>query len=159
MAFCKKEAISDLVQTIPLISALADRLKHNNQEEKILLVDDNRLFRGIIRTIIEDQDDLVVIGEASDGKEAVKLAHQLHPDVVIMDINMPRMNGIEATRTITDDLSNIRIIGLSSISKDTVIEDMKNAGAADYLQKSRAHRSLVEIIRRDRMKVNKALHA
>lgn len=147
-----KGALSKLVQSIPSISVLADQLKQDNQKKiKILLVDDNTLFRGHIRKIIENQDELVVIGEASDGEEAVKLAHQVHPDVIVMDINMPRMNGIEATRIITDDLPKIRIIGLSLINEDRIIEDMKNAGAAVYLQKSKAHGLLVKTIRRDEM--------
>lgn len=152
-----KESFNKLIQSIP--SVLTNRSKQDKQEEiKVLLVDDNDLFRGGLRKMIENQDDLVVIGEATDGKEAIELARKLIPDVITMDVKMPRINGIKATRIITDDLPKIRIIGLSLNNEDKIIEEMKNAGADVYLQKSKVHGSLVETIRKDQIKLSNLLY-
>lgn len=124
--------------------------KIRSSNTKILLVDDHRMFRVTLRRIIEEYEALTVICEASDGMEAIKLAREYCPDVIIMDINMPGMNGIEATRIITADFPNIRVIGLSLGDEDMVIKEMKNAGAITYLQKADVFESLIETIRAEK---------
>jgi signal transduction histidine kinase/CheY-like chemotaxis protein len=113
----------------------------------ILLVDDHRMVREGLRSIIEGHGDLEVLGEASDGCMAVEMARALRPDVVLMDVNMPRMNGVEATRLITAEFPEIRIIGLSMHEDEKIARDMQEAGASDYLSKGGAFDTLYEAIR------------
>jgi DNA-binding NarL/FixJ family response regulator len=87
-----------------------------------------------------------VIGEARDGQEAVELALQTRPDVVLMDITMPRLSGIEATRYITARLPEVRVIGLSMHTGDDMAQAMRDAGAVAYLNKSEAADTLVATI-------------
>jgi signal transduction histidine kinase len=113
----------------------------------ILLVDDHRMVREGLRSIIEGHGDLEVLGEASDGCMAVEMARALRPEVVLMDVNMPRMNGIEATRLITAEFPEIKIIGLSMHDDEKIARDMQEAGASDYLSKGGAFETLYEAIR------------
>ena len=114
---------------------------------KVLLVDDHQMMREGLRKMIEDEDDLVVIAEASDGKDAVKLAGEASPDVIVMDVNMPGMNGIEATRQIAADMPHMRIIGLSLQQEESVSRAMRSAGASAYLTKSEVFETLCATIR------------
>ncbi len=114
---------------------------------KVLIVDDHQMFREGIRKIVEEEDDIKVIGEAADGKEAISLTRETIPDIILMDINMPVMDGIEATRQISSEMPNIRIIGLSLYDGGGIAEDMRNAGAAAYLTKTEAFESLIGTIR------------
>lgn len=118
---------------------------------KVLLVDDHQMMREGLQRIIEEEDDLTVIGEASDGEEAVKLAQEAYPDVIIMDVNMPGMNGIEATREITSNTPQVRIIGLSLQEEKNVAEAMRSAGASAYLTKSEVFETLCATIRSEAM--------
>lgn len=119
-----------------------------NGKIKILLVDDHKIMREGIRTLIDAEDDMTIIGEASDGKEAVEMAQKNHPDVIIMDVNMQEMNGIEATKKIlsTDNTQPI-VIGLSVHNNDDVKRSMKKAGAVAYLPKTEAFEFLCATIR------------
>lgn len=121
------------------------------QEERItvLLVDDHQMFRNSLRTIIEDQDDITVVGEAGNGEEAVRLSQKTSPNIILMDVNMPRMDGIEATNKISVDMPNIRIIGLSLHDSREIKQHMRNAGASAYLTKTNAYKSLVVTIREE----------
>ncbi|WP_372638354.1 PAS domain S-box protein [Fodinibius sp.] len=114
---------------------------------KVLLVDDHQMVRKGLRKIIEDQDDVFVAGEAGDGEEAVSLSRETAPDIVLMDVNMPKMDGIEATRRITSEMPGTRIIGLSLHDEKRVIEKMRSAGASAYLTKTEAFESLIVTIR------------
>lgn len=103
---------------------------------KILLVDDHEIILDGIKAMLEGQADIVVIGEAKNGMEAVEMATELLPDVIIMDISMPVMSGIEATKKIKSILPQIKIIALTQHESDTYIMQMLNEGADGYLLKN-----------------------
>ena len=105
------------------------------KEIKILLVDDHKLLRDGLRNIIEQRSNMHIIGEASDGREAIKVASKLLPDVIVIDVAMPGMNGIEAAQQIHKNHPNIKIIGLSMHSGKQFIQGMFKAGAYGYLLK------------------------
>ena len=112
----------------------------------ILIADDHTLVRSGFRSLIEDRDLFEVIGEASNGRETVSLARELKPNVILMDINMPDLNGMEATRQIVDFDPSIKIIGLSIYSDKIFISGMLKAGASGYLLKDCQPDELVEAI-------------
>ena len=114
---------------------------------RILVVDDHEIVREGYVKILSTQPDLEVVATASDGEEAVKLAIQHQPDLVLMDISMPRMNGIVATQEIKSKLSDTLVIGLSMHEEGVLGESMKQAGASAYLQKDVAGSGLVDKIR------------
>lgn len=113
----------------------------------VMLVDDHEMIRVGLKKLINSQDDLIVISEVSSGEQALQTAKKTAPDIIVMDINMPGMNGIEATRKIKELLPDIRVIGLSLHDSEDVIERMRNAGAAAYLTKSEAFETLCATIR------------
>ena len=113
---------------------------------RVLLVDDHEMFRKGLLKLLERYQDLEIVGEANDGAEAVVLAARLMPDVVIMDNNMPKLNGIEATRQIRRALPAIQVIGLSMHDGKEIRAAMLEAGAVDYLQKTGAVKELYQAI-------------
>ncbi len=113
----------------------------------ILLADDHQLVRQGLRTLLAQQPDLDVVGEASDGVEAVALARTLRPDVVIMDIAMPKLNGIEATRAILSESPSIRVIALSMYADRRFVTEVLRAGALGYVLKEGAFEELAQAIR------------
>jgi NarL family two-component system response regulator LiaR len=113
----------------------------------ILLADDHVLVRQGTRELLEREDDLLVVGEAGDGEEAVELAASLHPDVIIMDIAMPKMSGIEATRQIKSVQPDTAVLILSAYDDDQYIFALLEAGAAGYLLKDVPAQELVDAIR------------
>jgi len=114
---------------------------------RILLADDHTMVREGTREILEHYPDLQVVGEAEDGEQAVQLACQLQPDVVLMDIGMPRVNGIEATRRIKAQCPQIAILVLTAYDDDQYVIAILQAGAAGYLLKSARGSELVEAVR------------
>lgn len=116
---------------------------------KILIADDHQMVRNGFRQMIDKQDDLKVIAEAADGEETVRLARETTPDVILMDVNMPKMDGIEATKILSSDLMEICIIGLSLHDHEEVVENMRNAGASAYVSKDQAFETLCETIRKE----------
>jgi DNA-binding NarL/FixJ family response regulator len=114
---------------------------------KILLAEDHIIVREGTRQLLEQSQDMEVIGEASDGMEAVQLAVDLHPDVVVMDVRLPRLNGIEATRTITSHSPEIRVLILSAYDDDSYVFPLLEAGASGYLLKTASGVELAEAIR------------
>jgi len=109
---------------------------------RILLVDDHRLLRESLRSILESDAEFSVIGEADSGREAVRLARELQPDVVVMDVAMRDMNGIEATRQICAEGSAIKVVALSSHSDRRYVHAILDAGASGYVLKANAYDDL-----------------
>lgn len=114
---------------------------------RVLLADDHSLFREGIRSLLEDQDDIEIVGEAEDGLEVVNLATELNPTVILMDINMPVIDGVEATRTILESNEAIGIIILTMYPQDEYIFEALKAGAKAYLLKDTRSKRLLEVIR------------
>jgi DNA-binding NarL/FixJ family response regulator len=114
---------------------------------KILLADDHEIVREGLRVLFEKQTDMKVVAEANDGHEAVQLAQQLTPDVVIMDVSMPRMNGMEATRRIVGKYPGIKIIALSRHREKRIIRNMLDAGASSYIHKACGYPELLKAVR------------
>lgn len=113
---------------------------------RVLLVDDHVAVRQGIRTLLEMHSELDVVGEASDGLEAVELVRNLEPDIVLMDVRMPVMNGIEATRQIRSEVPRTLVVGLSIYEDSCVVEMMKEAGAAVCVSKGRSCQDLYEVL-------------
>jgi NarL family two-component system response regulator LiaR len=114
---------------------------------KVLIVDDHQVVRQGLRTFLDLQDDIAVIGEAADGLAAVDLVAQLRPDVVLMDIVMPRLDGIEATRRIRELGTGAGVIVLTSFAGDEQVVPALEAGASSYLLKDVTPEDLVDAVR------------
>jgi len=112
---------------------------------RLVLCDDHRMMRDGLRVILENAG-LEVVGEAADGREAVQLAEKLLPDVVVMDIVMPELNGVDATRAIHARCPEVKVIGLSMTAEPRYVETLLAAGAAGYLLKSSAAEELIEAV-------------
>jgi DNA-binding NarL/FixJ family response regulator len=113
---------------------------------QVLLVDDHAIVRKGIRSMLESYGDIQVVGEASNGIEAIKLMEQLHPNIVLMDINMPKMDGVEATAQIMSGYPDTIIIGLSANATPDNQEAMTRAGAVRLIPKEQASDLLYDAI-------------
>jgi NarL family two-component system response regulator LiaR len=114
---------------------------------RVLIVDDHEIVRKGIRALLATKRDIQVVGEARDGAEAVTLAQSLQPDVILMDLMMPKMNGIQATRAITDGQPAARVLVLTSFAADEQVFPAIKAGALGYLLKDSGPQELVQAIR------------
>lgn len=114
---------------------------------RVLLADDHTLFREGIRLLLERQDDMEVVGEAGDGRQAVDLARSLQPDIVLMDIGMPVLNGLEATHQVHDLVPGARVLVLTMHGTDDYFFRVLEAGASGYLLKEAAPTDLLTAIR------------
>jgi CheY-like chemotaxis protein len=114
---------------------------------RVLLVDDHQIMREGLRSIIEEQADLEVVAEAADGEMAIEAARRFRPDVVIMDVNMPKMNGLEAARQIKTEFPRITVIGLSMHGDRKMALAMQQAGVSAYLSKGGSFDILCSTIR------------
>ena len=112
----------------------------------LLLVDDHKILRDGLKSIIDKVSNIKIIGQASDGREAIKFCQTNKPDVVVMDVAMPGLNGIEATKQITNDNPNIKVIALSMHSSKQFILGMFKAGAYGYLLKDTDSDELIDAI-------------
>ena len=114
---------------------------------RILLADDHAVVRQGFRMILSAHSDLEIVGEAGNGREAVELAANLRPDVVVMDVAMPELNGIEATRRLTADNPHIRVVALSMHKDSVYVREILRAGARGYLLKDSVAADLVSAVR------------
>ena len=114
---------------------------------RILLVDDHAIIRQGLSSLLEKQPDIEVVGSVEDGRQAVDTVRQLAPDLVIMDISMPNLNGIDAARKITEEINGVKIIALSIHSSRHFVAEMLKAGASGYILKECLFDELVEAIK------------
>ncbi|MEZ5402533.1 MAG: response regulator transcription factor [Bryobacteraceae bacterium] len=112
-----------------------------------MLADDHAVVRNGFRMILNSQEDLEVVGEASNGREAVELATQLLPDLVVMDVTMPELNGIEATRRICESAPRTRVLALSMHKDSVYVREILRAGAKGYLLKDSSEDDLLAAVR------------
>ena len=116
----------------------------------VLLADDHTMVRQGLRSLLAVESDIEVVGEADNGRQALQLARKLQPHVIVMDIAMPQLNGLEATRQIIQEVPGSRVIILSSYSDDEYVEQLTDAGATGYLLKQTAANNLIKAIRETR---------
>jgi DNA-binding NarL/FixJ family response regulator len=114
---------------------------------RILLVDDHRIMRDGLKSMLQAQTDFAIVGEAQNGRQAVRLAADLSPDVVVMDVGMPDLNGVEATQQIRQQSPGVKILALSMQSDGPVVRRILQAGATGYILKDSAFDDLVKAIR------------
>ena len=114
---------------------------------RILLADDHALVRQGLRLILEAQPDMEIVGQAGNGKEAVELAEKLKPDVIVMDVAMPELNGIEATRRLAASLPRTRVLALSMHKDSVYVREILRAGARGYLLKDSGDADLIAAVR------------
>jgi DNA-binding NarL/FixJ family response regulator len=114
---------------------------------RILVVDDHPVVRAGVAGLVGDQPDMKIVGQASNGREAIQRFRDLHPDVVLMDLQMPEMNGLDAMIAIRDEAPQARVIVLTTYVGDTQVLRAIKAGARGYLLKSTLHKELLDTIR------------
>ncbi|UCV01722.1 response regulator [Dechloromonas denitrificans] len=114
---------------------------------RILLADDHKILREALKGILEREHDIALVGEANDGAETIKLTREVHPDIVLMDIGMPVMGGIEAARTLLAEQPELKVIALSTYSDRRIVLQMLDAGARGYIVKSAGRDELLRGIR------------
>jgi DNA-binding NarL/FixJ family response regulator len=114
---------------------------------RVLIADDQALVRGGFRMILDTQEDIEVIGEASDGREALAMAKSLAPDVILMDVRMPNMDGLEATRRLRADPDGPRVLVLTTFDQDEYVYEAMKAGASGFLLKAGRPEHLAEAVR------------
>ncbi len=114
---------------------------------RILLADDHAVVRQGFKMLLDAQGDMEIVGEAGNGREAVDLAEQLRPDVVVMDVAMPELNGIEATRRLAEKVPHARVVALSMHKDSVYVREVLRAGARGYLLKDSGSQDLVAAIR------------
>lgn len=134
----KKESVQDEIEYSS---------KENIEIIKVMLADDHEMMRKGLKEIVDGEDDLTVVAEASNGEEAVTLARKTSPDAIIMDVNMPRMDGIEATKEILSTKPKTKVVGLSLHDDEEVKDSIRSAGASAYLSKNDAFKTLCATIR------------
>lgn len=117
------------------------------QSIQVLIADDHQLFRRGLRMVCEDDGGFEVVGEATDGREAVSMARRFRPDVILMDVHMPVMDGVQATRHIIDENPEARVIVLTVYRRDEYVFEAVKAGARGYLLKDVQEEQLIEAVR------------
>ncbi|MBN9423281.1 MAG: DNA-binding response regulator [Candidatus Accumulibacter sp. 66-26] len=114
---------------------------------RIMLIDDHKILRDALKTVLDREHDIALAGEASDGAEALKLVRENRPDVVVMDVGMPNMGGIETTRALLAEHPGLRVLALSTYSDRRIVLQMLDAGACGYVVKSAGRDELLRAIR------------
>jgi len=115
---------------------------------RVLIVDDHQVFRDGLKLVINNQADMEVVGEAEDGEKAIALTRKLLPDIILMDVKMPIMDGAEATSRILAEMPGMKILALSIYADDGFMEGMLRAGALGYILKGCDSEELTNTIRR-----------
>jgi CheY-like chemotaxis protein len=131
---------------LPAVPAEAESGSRAARRLRVLVVEDSALVRRGIATLLQGESDLEVVGEADNGQRAIELTRQLTPDVILMDVSMPVMNGVDATRAIHEEFPSVRVIGLSML-EEAQSEAMLQAGAVGYLRTSDSAEALLAVIR------------
>lgn len=114
---------------------------------RVLIADDQKLMRAGLRTLLELEPDIEVVGEAENGRQAVEAARQLRPDVVLMDVRMPELGGVEATRALRTELPEVHVLILTTFDDDAVVFEGLRAGASGYLLKDVSGEELAAAVR------------
>jgi signal transduction histidine kinase/CheY-like chemotaxis protein len=120
--------------------------KSNGEQIKIVIADDHKVMRQGLTQLLSNQSNIQVIGEACNGHHALELARQLNPDLILMDVSMPELDGIEATRRVKDELPHIQIIGLSMFEDEHTAMAMRSSGAEAYISKAASTKDIIEAI-------------
>jgi NarL family two-component system response regulator LiaR len=120
---------------------------NTSQTIRVMLVDDHNVVRSGLATFLKAYDDLELVGEAKNGVEALDLCHHTKPDVILMDLMMPEMDGIEATQAILEDYPDIKIIAITSFEEEELVQGVLAAGAMSYLLKNVSSDELAKAIR------------
>jgi PAS domain S-box-containing protein len=126
--------------------AVEEKASYPDSKLRVLFADDHKVIRQALVRLISSQPDIQVIGEAANGKEAVDLSMLLHPDVIVMDIAMPVMDGIQATQRIKSELPDVRVIGLSTFEDEKNIQDMLKSGAEAFVSKTASSSELLRAV-------------
>jgi two-component system, NarL family, response regulator NreC len=114
---------------------------------RVILVDDHKMMREGLRAVLAGSPDIEIVGEAADGRTALDLVRTLSPDVVVMDVGMPEMNGVEATRRIRAEYGRVKVVALSTHTDQRNVHHMLEAGACGYVPKIAAYDELVRAVR------------
>lgn len=122
-------------------------IQKGNMGIRVILADEHRIMREGVRALLEKEPGIFVVAEADNGRQTVKLARKLLPDVVVMDIDIPEMNGIEATRRIVSEIPSVRVLMLTKNSSSKIVGNALSSGAAGYLLKDSGAEDLVKGIR------------
>ena len=125
---------------------MAKKKKDESMAIKVVVVDDHGVLREGLRLLIDQQAELELVGEAEDGRKAVKIVSELKPDIVLMDVSMPGLNGIEAARQILTENSAVKVLALSAYSNKRFITEMLKIGVSGYILKDSASEELVRAI-------------
>jgi len=115
---------------------------------RVVLADDHTLVRSALARLIEREEGMLVVGESEDGREALRMVAELKPDLVVMDVTMPEMNGIDATRRIIDEVPGVRVLALSAYTDRRFVTAMLEAGAGGYLRKDCDSEEFLHAVRR-----------
>jgi CheY-like chemotaxis protein len=141
-----------LQQVVPASAANEEKILQSaatiakGKNVRVVFVDDHKVLRqGLIR-LVSGKPNISVVGEAGNGIEALELAHRLRPDVVVMDVSMPQMDGIEATHRIKTELPDVHVLGLSMHEDENIAEAMRSAGAEAFLSKATSSEKLLDVI-------------
>ena len=120
--------------------------RHPTPPIRVLIADDHQLFAQALEAMLADEERIEVVGFARDGRQAVELARTIEPDVILMDISMPGMDGIEATRLIGEEPTSVRVLVLTGSNSRIDVDRARDAGAAGYVTKDRIASELVDAI-------------
>jgi PAS domain S-box-containing protein len=151
----QEQAIGKLLDTEPAVSSLLREIEPEPPEKsaedklriRVLLADDHKIVREGLSSLLAEQPGIEVVGQAEDGLAALEMARLLHPDVVVMDVTMPRLDGVEATRRLKAEMLPVQVIGLSMHTDTDMAQTMRDAGAVAYLNKVGPAETLVQTIR------------